>query len=200
MSVDSENGRLTFVQAEAATGLPASAFAQWIADGRLLPNKHFVRDARRGDLIIMDAFQQWLTAQPSSQLAPLPLPAAEPPAAAPPAYPLYEPRPAFRRSVPRLDEPAQLYRQFDAAGRLLYVGIARNVLDRLAGHQRASHWVLAIARIDVTLFPTRTAALDAELEAIRTEKPLHNKAGVVSSNAWPTVAEALALTGGDEHE
>ncbi len=67
-----------------------------------------------------------------------------------------------------------LYRHFDAAGRLLYVGISLSVLTRLSQHMAASSWADEIASMTVARFATRDEAHAAEREAIRTENPLHN--------------------------
>lgn len=72
--------------------------------------------------------------------------------------------------------PIQLYRHFDAKGKLLYVGISRNSGMRFAGHRRNSAWAHLSTRMTVEMFPSRLAASIAELKAIENEKPLHNKA------------------------
>lgn len=71
-------------------------------------------------------------------------------------------------------ESTALYRHFDAAGSLLYVGISLCVVTRLRQHRRDAHWFTEIARIDVEWHPSREAACDAEFAAIRSEKPRHN--------------------------
>lgn len=77
----------------------------------------------------------------------------------------------------------ELYRHFDSKGRLLYVGISLSTAHRLAGHRKASPWFNSIAWIEVERFATREEALNAELQAIRTEWPIWNKAGKVVSSA-----------------
>lgn len=67
-----------------------------------------------------------------------------------------------------------LYRHFDAAGRLLYVGISNDTLRRLCQHKDRSHWFHSISRVDVQWLDSRELALAAEAMAIRTEKPEHN--------------------------
>ena len=66
-----------------------------------------------------------------------------------------------------------VYRYFDRTGRLLYVGVTNEPENRHRGHRRKS-WFSAIARKTVDAYPTRSAALAAEREALRTESPLHN--------------------------
>lgn len=70
--------------------------------------------------------------------------------------------------------PTQLYRHFDANGRLLYVGISASATNRLGQHKRKAAWFGLIANITVETFPTRRDALVAEAIAIRDEKPLCN--------------------------
>lgn len=70
--------------------------------------------------------------------------------------------------------PTWLYRYFDANDRLLYVGIAFDVLKRAQGHRRHAAWWSQAATYTEELYPTRTAAEAAEAEAIRAEAPLFN--------------------------
>lgn len=74
-------------------------------------------------------------------------------------------------------DPTALYRLFDAAGRLLYVGISRNPEERLKQHASTAPWWKLVASHTATAFPDRPAAESAELEAIKTEGPLYNRAG-----------------------
>lgn len=71
-------------------------------------------------------------------------------------------------------KPCELYRHFDADGRLLYVGIAWCTTERLMGHKSGSHWFGQITRIEIERFPTRRGALDAETTAITNENPVFN--------------------------
>lgn len=67
-----------------------------------------------------------------------------------------------------------LYRHFDAAGTLLYVGVSLNALNRLLAHRRRAPWFWNIARIEVARYPTRQESLDAERQAVQQERPLFN--------------------------
>lgn len=67
-----------------------------------------------------------------------------------------------------------LYRHFDAAGTLLYVGISTAALFRLHQHKKRSDWFPRIAKITLEHYPDRPAALAAEKVAIQTENPLYN--------------------------
>lgn len=72
-----------------------------------------------------------------------------------------------------------LYRHFDAAGVLLYVGISVNPFARTSEHVCAAPWARQVVSITVEWHLSRRAALAAELAAIRSERPQFNKAGVV---------------------
>lgn len=69
-----------------------------------------------------------------------------------------------------------VYRHFDSVGRLLYVGRSKNFLSRTHEHQRGSGWFHQVAQITVEHYTTEEAMNFAELEAIRTENPIWNKA------------------------
>lgn len=75
--------------------------------------------------------------------------------------------------------PTVLYRHFDQAGILLYVGVSASLMVRTVAHVRASAWRDEIATIKVERFPTRGEALAAETQAIRVERPLYNIAGAL---------------------
>ena len=68
-----------------------------------------------------------------------------------------------------------LYRHFDAAGQLLYVGISLSAVGRLAQHKLTAHWFAQLARIEVEWLSSRNEALKAERAAIAAENPAHNK-------------------------
>jgi len=72
---------------------------------------------------------------------------------------------------------AQLYRHFDAAGDLLYIGCSSNVIRRTEQHEIQSHWLPEVATITVEHFAIVTDALAAEEAAIRAENPKHNISG-----------------------
>ena len=76
-----------------------------------------------------------------------------------------------------------LYRYYDADGRLLYVGISLSVIERTASHAANSDWFWNISTMSVEWFDDRTSAEVAEAAAIRSQKPLHNKAHVCKSPA-----------------
>lgn len=69
-----------------------------------------------------------------------------------------------------------LYRLFDDADRLLYIGITRRRLsERFNGHAREKPWWNRATQVAVEWFDSDHAALAAEVAAIRSEQPIHNK-------------------------
>jgi hypothetical protein len=70
-----------------------------------------------------------------------------------------------------------LYRYYDADGQLLYVGISLSAVARASQHRSEKGWWRDVARMTVEHLPSRAEAVAAELEAIRTEAPIHNVAG-----------------------
>lgn len=78
------------------------------------------------------------------------------------------------RKPMRWDAPTALYRHFDKAGALLYIGIAVDPAKREAEHRRESEWAARIHRIEVEWHESRRAARDAERAAIATERPPFN--------------------------
>lgn len=95
--------------------------------------------------------------------------------------------PAQRRVA---DRRTALYRLFDAAGKLLYIGIAVNPPSRWAGHAADKLWWGEVARITIHWYDTWGAAEAAEATAIRQENPLHNVVGVASEERAERLARA----------
>lgn len=74
-----------------------------------------------------------------------------------------------------MDASAYLYRHFDAAGRLLYVGIANHPKRRLVAHGSAkAPWHSSVSSSTYERFPNRAKAAEAEQLAIKEESPLWN--------------------------
>lgn len=70
-----------------------------------------------------------------------------------------------------------LYRFWDAAGRLLYIGqTGRIAVTRLLEHVRKQSWAPQIARVEVdpTVYTSLADVLDAERAAILREQPIYN--------------------------
>ncbi len=68
----------------------------------------------------------------------------------------------------------RLYRFFDGAGRLLYVGITMDPGSRWKNHSKKKPWWTDVRSMTAEPFPTLEAALAAERAAIKAERPLHN--------------------------
>lgn len=85
-----------------------------------------------------------------------------------------------------------LYRFFDQAGALLYVGRTCNPGQRFGDHRRSKTWWASVVRIDMEQHADAGALCTAERAAIKTETPLHNIA--MNGNAPSPLEE----TGGAE--
>jgi predicted GIY-YIG superfamily endonuclease len=70
--------------------------------------------------------------------------------------------------------PTALYRHFDKAGTLLYVGVSMTVTGRTARHETYAPWFQQIDNIKLEWFGSRSSALRAERAAIKADKPLYN--------------------------
>jgi excinuclease UvrABC nuclease subunit len=73
-----------------------------------------------------------------------------------------------------VDGTTSLYRLYDSAGRLLYVGISHDVHSRIRTHRTDKHWGAEVADARLEVYPTRASALSAEANAIRRERPRYN--------------------------
>ena len=82
-----------------------------------------------------------------------------------------------------------LYRHYDAAGALLYVGITDCLSGRDKQHAATAHWHADVARTETEWCVSRDHALALESVAVQFEAPLHNKAGV-PANDLPVTASA----------
>lgn len=76
-----------------------------------------------------------------------------------------------------IKERTALYRFFHEGGALLYVGITSKLGVRWQAHMGSSEWWPLAARVEAEWLATRALALRAELDAIRTELPIFNRAG-----------------------
>lgn len=76
-----------------------------------------------------------------------------------------------------------LYRFYGPGGELLYVGIAMNPVVRWQTHRRGTSWWSLARFITLEHFASRDEAAAAELEAIESERPLHNRANAVPDDA-----------------
>lgn len=67
-----------------------------------------------------------------------------------------------------------LYRFYDRAGALLYIGIARHGLQRWQQHQATKLWWDQVAMATVKHYATRPEVVEAERTAIAAEHPRYN--------------------------
>lgn len=87
-----------------------------------------------------------------------------------------------------------LYRLYDEAGVLLYIGISHQPDVRFEQHSKVKEWWPQVARHEVQWFDDRPAAAAAEADAIRSEDPEHN--GTYSPRRdRRTVRDAVAADG-----
>lgn len=88
------------------------------------------------------------------------------------------PMPAVEPIVAEAEEcqagPTALYRYFDEADLLLYVGISDRLRSRTGSHIAGSSWMDFAVRSTIERHPTRAIALEAEEAAIHAEHPLFN--------------------------
>ncbi|MEE1812616.1 GIY-YIG nuclease family protein [Streptomyces sp. BE133] len=71
-------------------------------------------------------------------------------------------------------KPAAVYRLYDEAGSLLYVGMTGSLEQRWTFHALDKFWWHLVVRKDVTWHKVRREAEEAEKLAILTEKPTYN--------------------------
>ncbi len=85
--------------------------------------------------------------------------------------------------------PHALYRFYNSADVLLYIGLTVNIGARFSDHRLEKPWWTEISRIALEHFPDRRSVAAAERAAIIAEKPLHN---VQHNGARSTAAPANA--------
>lgn len=84
-----------------------------------------------------------------------------------------------------------LYRFYNAADELLYIGITNRIPRRLGQHSDTKPWYTEVATITVEHHPTRMVALNVEKRAIKAEHPRYN----VVHNDRPRSRRAAAPSG-----
>lgn len=67
-----------------------------------------------------------------------------------------------------------LYRHFDDANNLLYVGVSAAPYNRIGEHMHSSHWAERVCTVTLEWHQSRADAVKAEADAIKNEKPLFN--------------------------
>jgi hypothetical protein len=75
-----------------------------------------------------------------------------------------------------------VYRVYDTACELIYVGCTNDLFGRLAVHEEESWWAPQVAKVAAKVYPTAKSGLAAELKAIHTEHPRWN----VKGRRWKT--------------
>lgn len=89
--------------------------------------------------------------------------------------------------------PSTLYRYYNEAGVLLYVGVTYEARGRLQQHRLSKDWYYDIKFIRLDHFPAgRDEALRAEALAIKNEKPLYN--GIPYKKYVPNHLKARVIT------
>lgn len=76
--------------------------------------------------------------------------------------------------MPEAPEPTALYRLYDGANTLLYVGVSNDPKRRSWSHRAGKHWWKEVARHSIEWLDDKAHALDAEREAITRETPKYN--------------------------
>lgn len=110
-------------------------------------------------------------------------------------YVLVNARKAQERAAQLATQPHAMYRFYDAAGDLLYVGISWSVAQRMASHRRDKPWWQDIVTVKIEWFPNRTEVLVAEGTAIQDENPKYNLTGATTNiRQFPQTPNAVNLT------
>jgi hypothetical protein len=87
-----------------------------------------------------------------------------------------------------------VYRLSDESGRLLYVGMGRNPLNRWSAHADLHEWWPQVATFEVAWYDSRGEAAAEERRALREDDPAHNLhgtpkwAGIVSGHVRAELA------------
>lgn len=98
---------------------------------------------------------------------------------------------------------AAVYRLFDAARSLLYIGSTRDPGRRWMDHKREKAWWPDVATYTMEWHPSRSAAYEIEGTAVKAEKPSRNvlgtpKGAVLGQNshaAWVARRKAIGVFG-----
>lgn len=99
--------------------------------------------------------------------------------------------------VDKMTDKTALYRHYDARGKLLYIGISLSAVQRLKQHVGDKEWASEIASVKIEQHDTRDAALKAEAEAIKAERPRWNVKHNTAQNRdlWAEAREYLEVRG-----
>jgi hypothetical protein len=89
--------------------------------------------------------------------------------------------------VPLVDRAHVLYRMYDRAQQLLYVGITFDPRARWRAHGEDKFWWTDVASIEIKHFRSRVAAERAERRSIQSDRPLYNVIQYVPKAVRPDV-------------
>ncbi len=109
-----------------------------------------------------------------------------------------------KRAAPEGDKPTAVYRLYDTAGELLYVGIGVKPMDRLDQHRRTKGWWHEVARHEVTWYASRLLAGAEECRAVAFDRPKYN-IDDATSGVWgrsrqrPVVTHSTWVDYGDSY-
>ena len=92
-----------------------------------------------------------------------------------------------------MDKGHQVYRMYDSADALIYVGMSGQGLIRFRTHQTSTDWFGRVATIKVTHFGSKLDAQIAEIEAILSEKPEINQVHKHARTMLDTLKERRAM-------
>jgi excinuclease UvrABC nuclease subunit len=90
---------------------------------------------------------------------------------------------------------AYVYRCIDENGLLIYVGVTRNMGNRMVMHEAETEWWSEVDQIIVKPYKTEAEARSVEVTAIYQEAPLYNRLGVVTEKREVTVVTVLYQPG-----
>lgn len=88
-----------------------------------------------------------------------------------------------------------VYRAYDEAGRLLYVGVTRSPSTRRAWHRYNSAWFTDVTSVRMTGPLPASDARDLEFRLICDEAPLHNISGRPTREPRPVVNGGVSVDG-----
>lgn len=83
------------------------------------------------------------------------------------------------------DQPAAVYRLYDADGTLLYIGLTSNPDSRWKDHRKEMLWWREVIAKQLVWYETRRQAAEVERAAIRSEGARYNK------SSWPGMTSSL---------
>lgn len=101
---------------------------------------------------------------------------------------------SVRPASPPDESAAAVYRLYDRAGALLYIGSTNNPAVRWSKHKGSKQWWPEVAAYALTWWPSRAEAFAQEFQVIRAEQPMYNAQGVFPfGQAQPISPEAQAV-------